>query len=241
MIVSTAHKLALLEGDTEVSLTIDTHPRWPPQGTDALLTAIMAIIRAITYDEFAPIDVTMRHEKPPCHRQLSTYFRCPIAYGADENRLSFRRAQITKFLPRQNPAIAQAADDIAGQYIRAMDRADVLTRARIILVGMLPDGVPSRPELSHRLHMSDRTLARRLRDQGTSFREMLDDARRELSIGYMRQPRYSIMEVTYLLGFSDQSNFARWFRKWAGKSPTEFRADVLNEVSDELAVSAEQA
>lgn len=241
MIVTTAHKIVLSEDESTVSLTMETHPKWPPEGTDALFSAVMSITRAITYEDFAPIEVTMRRERPPCQPMLSNYFLCPIVYGADENRISFRREQISKFLPRQNPAMAQAADDIAGQYIRAMDQADVLTRARIMLVSMLPDGVPSRPELSNRLHMSDRTLARRLRDQGTSFREMLDDVRRELGIGYMRQPRHSIMEITYLLGFSDQSNFARWFRKWSGKSPTEFRADLLNEAADEVAAARELA
>jgi transcriptional regulator GlxA family with amidase domain len=61
--------------------------------------------------------------------------------------------------------------------------------------------------------MSERPLARRLSAGGASFRELLDSVRKDLGLGYMDESRYPITDVAYLLGFSDQSTFARSFRR----------------------------
>src|SRR4030095_9273717 len=92
------------------------------------------------------------------------------------------------------------------------------------MIDMLSNGEPSRKALAERLHMSERTLARRLRERGISFRGLLDDVRKELGLGYMEEQRHAVTDVAYLLGFSDQSNFARSFRRWTGFTPSQYRA-----------------
>ena len=132
--------------------------------------------------------------------------------------------QLDQFLPRQNPALARVSDEVALNYIVQMDRADVLSKAKLTLMDMLSDGEPTRASLAERLHTSQRTLARRLREKGISFRELLDGVRKELGLGYMHESRYAVTDVAYLLGFSDQSNFARSFRRWTGLTPSKYRA-----------------
>ncbi len=136
----------------------------------------------------------------------------------------FRRDQAEKFLPRQNPSLARANDEVALRYIAQMDRADVLSRSKLAMIDMLSNGEPSRKALAERLHMSERTLARRLRERGLSFRGLLDGVRKELGLGYMEEVRHAVTDVAYLLGFSDQSNFARSFRRWTGFTPSQYRA-----------------
>jgi AraC-like DNA-binding protein len=71
--------------------------------------------------------------------------------------------------------------------------------------------------------LSARTLHRRLAEAGTSFEKLLDETRRELAAEYVRRTDYSVGEVAYLLGFAETSSFNRAFRRWTGKSPSEFR------------------
>ncbi|MGW8369164.1 MAG: helix-turn-helix transcriptional regulator, partial [Gammaproteobacteria bacterium] len=66
-------------------------------------------------------------------------------------------------------------------------------------------------------------LQRRLRSEGTSFSELRDQTRQDLALAYMRQGRLSVGEIAFLVGFSDQSNFNRAFRRWTGLSPREWR------------------
>ena len=73
------------------------------------------------------------------------------------------------------------------------------------------------------LHMSARTLQRKLENAGTGFARLLDDLRRELAERYLGDTRNSVSEVAFLLGFSQQSSLSRASNRWFGVSPTEYR------------------
>ena len=72
--------------------------------------------------------------------------------------------------------------------------------------------------------MSERTLMRRLQDEGSSYNQLLDATRRELAQRYLRQKNLSLGQITYLLGFADQSNFFRACKRWFDASPSQYRA-----------------
>jgi AraC-like DNA-binding protein len=223
-LLSTALSIRVDEVDDELHLVIDAAPQWPQQALDVSTTGIVALCRDITYEEFTPLRIEMTRPEPKCAKPLARYFGCPVRYRAERTCLGFRREQAEKFLPRQNPAVARASDDVALKYIAQMDREDVLSRAKVSLIDMLSNGEPTRTALAHRLHMSERTLARRLNDRAVSFRALLDNVRKELALGYIDQARYAVTDIAYLLGFSDQSNFARSFRRWTGSTPSKYRS-----------------
>ena len=100
----------------------------------------------------------------------------------------------------------------------------VQVRAKII--ERLPSGHVTQEEIAQELNMSLRNMQRRLRGEGTSFTQLLDDTRRTLATQYVRSRRLSINEITYLLGFSEPSNFSRAFKRWTGLSPSEFRTNA---------------
>ena len=223
-LLSTAMEARLEETEAELVLVIEASKGWPQEGVDAITTGVVAMCREISYEEFKPLRIEMMRATPGCSKQLAKYFLCPVRYGAERTCIVFRRDQAEKFLPRQNPALARANDEVALRYIAQMDRGDVLSRSKLAMMEMLSNGEPSRKALADRLHMSERTLARRLRERGVSFRDLLDGVRKELGLGYMEEPRHAVTDVAYLLGFSDQSNFARSFRRWTGFTPSQYRA-----------------
>jgi AraC-like DNA-binding protein len=77
--------------------------------------------------------------------------------------------------------------------------------------------------IAARMHMSPRTLQRRLRDEGTTYLELLNDVRRELALRHVQEGRESISEIAFLLGFSEVSTFHRAFKRWCGRTPAEVR------------------
>ena len=224
-LVSTAIDVRLETREAELELRIESAPGWPHESIDAATTAVVSMCRDITYEEFKPLWVEMSRPQPTCSKQLARFFACPVHYSAERTCIVFRRDQAEKFLPRQNPALARANDEVALRYIAQMDRHDVLSRAKLALIDMLSNGEPTRAALAHRLHMSERTLGRRLSDRGVSFRALLDSVRKELALGYIDEPRHAVTDVAYMLGFSDQSNFARSFRRWTGHTPSQYRAE----------------
>jgi AraC-like DNA-binding protein len=98
---------------------------------------------------------------------------------------------------------------------------------RAWLVEALGSGTPTAAAAARALRLSARSLHRFLQAEGTSFRELLDQLRQERAAGLLANPRCSIGEVSFLLGFSELSSFYRAFRRWTGKTPAEFRAEIL--------------
>lgn len=90
----------------------------------------------------------------------------------------------------------------------------------------LPRGAPSLADMARALHMSPRTLQRRLDAKGVRFQALVDAMRRELAERYLDDARLSIAEVAYLLGFSEVSAFHRACKRWTGKSPGQLRGGI---------------
>jgi AraC-like DNA-binding protein len=76
--------------------------------------------------------------------------------------------------------------------------------------------------VSKRLNRSASTLQRQLQDEGLTYREVLESTRRTLAKEYLTDGKYSLAQIAYMLGFSDQSNFSRAFKRWTSKSPKQF-------------------
>lgn len=99
----------------------------------------------------------------------------------------------------------------------------VSQRVKSILLEMLPSGQSSIEEAASRLAMSKRSLQRYLRQESSSYKEILNDTRKELAQHYLASSAISPPEISYLLGYQDSNSFLRAFKLWTGTTPGEFR------------------
>jgi AraC-like DNA-binding protein len=90
-------------------------------------------------------------------------------------------------------------------------------------VSLLPSGQVSQRLIARNLHRSVSALQKQLKAEGVSFREILDETRAELAQRLVREQDYTLAEITYLLGFADQANFSRAFKRWFGDTPSVYR------------------
>lgn len=97
------------------------------------------------------------------------------------------------------------------------------SRARDIIVNELAAGSPTIERIAARLHVSARTLRRRLETEGTTFSDLLNDTRHRLAVQYVAKPDLRMAEVALLLGFADVATFYRAFKRWTGRTPNSFR------------------
>jgi AraC-like DNA-binding protein len=100
---------------------------------------------------------------------------------------------------------------------------DLIDKLRYLVRDALKQGEPNIERLATRMHMSGRTLQRRLADLKTSFQDVLDGVRFDLARAYLRDERLDISQVAYLLGYSELRAFDRAFRRWAGLAPRDWR------------------
>lgn len=199
------------------------YPRGPDVLYDMVLAAVLHMCRISRGADFDPRRLTLRREAPPCAGQFQELFRCPVEFEAELDTLHFDTRVLEAPLPTANRELAVAHDRIIAAYLADLDRSAIAPRVKARLVDMLPSGAVSEQAVADVLHLSLRSLQRRLKEEGTSYKALLDETRRDLAVEYVRGARLSVSEIAYLLGFSEPGNFSRAFRRWTGNSPSGFR------------------
>ncbi len=191
---------------------------------DAFLGFLVLSMRQLHKPSVNPARVEFHH---PCPREgdelYARLFRSPLVFGAPHPLLVLHRSDLEQPLLGACPEIAQHHDHVADTYLARLDRSDVITMVRKMLVEFLPTGECGRERVAQAMCMSPTTLQAKLLQRNTNFQMILDDTRRELACGYVQQVNRPLTEIAFLLGFSDSSNFTRAFKRWTGVSPSEYR------------------
>jgi AraC-like DNA-binding protein len=213
------------EADGDVTLVLrwrDPAARPSDESIDAVLASIVRTARFLLDRSVTPSAVAFERAEPNDRSAFDRVFRCPIRWAAPEVRLSFDAETAERRVSGGNPEIARLHDDVTAAYLERLEPDTTTRQVRRVLPNLLPAGEPSVGAVARALTTSSRTLQRQLRDEGTSFREVLRDVRRDLAIDYLRGGEHSITEITYLLGFSETPTFSRAFKQWTGMAPSRY-------------------
>jgi AraC-like DNA-binding protein len=194
------------------------------ESVDALVAAYLRMCRSLIGHDYSPLRIEFRRARPARIDDFQRLLRAPLQFGAARTRLVFDCDAIERPLEGGNPELARQHDAIALQYLSQIERDNIQCRVREVLTQRLAHGEPSQDDVAELLNMSARTLQRKLGDCGITYREILDETRRVLALAYLCAPRHTVSDVTYLLGFSAGSSFTRAFRRWTGRSPSDWRA-----------------
>ncbi|MFL6445015.1 MAG: helix-turn-helix transcriptional regulator [Candidatus Sulfotelmatobacter sp.] len=119
--------------------------------------------------------------------------------------------------------LATVAPQLEAELNEQLAQKNLNEQAKAILKQLLAGQRPAIQDLARELHLSTRTLQRRLTEQGISFQRVLDEARRELAHHYLLHSSRELNETAYLLGYEDANSFFRAFRQWEGTTPGEWR------------------
>ena len=195
-------------------------------GTDFVLSLILDMCRMNYGAALRPLDVWLSRVKPQDTEPYRHFFGCPVHFGASLDGFLLAPRIADEPLPTANRRLADTLDDMLTAELAGRDRDNLPARCKATLLDQLSSGEVSEHHMARQLHMSRRTLQRKLAESNTTYQKLVDDTRRDLALRYMENPRKSITDVTFLLGFSGQSAFTRAFRRWTGTSPTQFRERI---------------
>ncbi len=204
---------------------LDKLPAYPDAVIDGVLAAFLKMCRITAGDTLNPVGVDFVRPPPACKAEFERLFRAPIRFGASDNRLCFDRKLLETSLPSANPELARINDQAVIDYLARFDRQNVTMQVRTRIIEQLPAGTPRQANIASELNLSLRSMQRKLKEEGTSFHSLVDSTRRELAMHYIRETHRPLGEVSFLLGFSEPSNFTRAFRRWAGTTPQDFRSE----------------
>lgn len=224
-IVSEKIFLKLEEGPDGLTLVLSYEllgMRVPAQ-IDMGMAMSIHICRLNFGEDLKPVVVNFMHPEPPCAEKYFELFKTPVRFSADRDSMTYSFADVDRYLMGANPQLARLNDQVMIEYLGKLKKDDIIDRVTAAIIDMLPSGGIADEKVAETLNMSVRSLQRRLKEVGSTFRTLLEAVRKDLAATYVRDPDIELVEVAFLLGFSDQSAFSRAFKRWAGKSPSEAR------------------
>ncbi len=206
-----------------ICFSLDFQGMRVPAQVDCLIAVVFHMCRLNYGEELTPLSVSFRHEPPACEEAHRDFFNAPVFFDTAGDCILLPLAAVDLALPGTNPQIARIHDQLNVDYMAQLKEGDLVNRVKAGILDALPSGSVSNEQVAKDLGMSVRSLQRRLAEEDTSFRDLLDVSRQEMAAGYIREPGIELSEIAFLLGFSDQSAFSRAFKRWTGKTPNEVR------------------
>ena len=164
-------------------------------------------------------------QRTPANREMyEAHFRCPVKFKAKQNALVFSKADMElSFITYNAELLAIVAPQLEAELAEQLGHKTFSEQAKAILKRLLAGQRPGIQDLARELHLSTRTLQRRLAEQGITFQRLLEEARRELARHYLLHSSLELNQTAYLLGYEDANSFFRAFHQWEGTSPGQWR------------------
>jgi AraC-like DNA-binding protein len=196
-----------------------------PAINDFAVAASLTLGRRYTGIDGAPLEVHLTHAEPTSAAEYERVFRAPVKLGAAENAIVFRRRALDVPLAQANPDLYRAFAAQAERLLESLPQTVGITReVREQVIDRLRRHDVEMAAIARDLHMSVATLRRRLAEEGTTHREVVDEVRHTLALRHIEGGSLAVSEIAFLLGFSNVSAFSKAFRRWTGTSPLEFRS-----------------
>lgn len=197
--------------------------------TLVFLGTIVNFSKALVGNELKVKKVILCYEKPVYDTQfLDDYFNCEIEFNTLHSGIEFDLEAANKVLIGANPLITQTHEKLLNEFLYRVDKNDLIQQVRSKIYEALPLGTPRQSDVAKELGMSLRNMQRKLKDKGSNYKEILEDTRKHLAQSYLKQVHLSLGEVSYLIGFSDRSNFNRAFKRWTKLTPRDYRQKLSN-------------
>jgi AraC-like DNA-binding protein len=188
-----------------------------------LLSACFTRGRMLVGPGFSVREVTFAHQAPASTTEHARIFAAPVRFGQPVDALVFDHRLLDLPADGADPVLLRVLDAHLEQIAPPAPPPDLLLAVRTRVGEALKGRCPPIASVAARLHMSPRSLQRRLADLGTSYQALVSDVRRELALRHLSEGTLAISETAFVLGFSEVSTFHRAFKRWTGQTPASFR------------------
>jgi AraC-like DNA-binding protein len=224
-IINNMSEVTLVEQDdclqARVVVHLDSDNRWLRD--DTIMSVLVSMCRWNLGQSYSPVAAGFRHPAPVDSGPYDSLFGCRLDYGLDYNTIAIRLEDADRILSGSNPQLARLNDQIMIRYLAQFDRQDIVNQTRTVIIDQLPSGSLGIISVADSLHLTPRTLRRRLAAEDKSFKQLVSEVRQDLATQYILDRTLTLTEISFMLGFSEASAFSRAFRNWTGRSPGEMR------------------
>jgi AraC-like DNA-binding protein len=195
----------------------------PPVLIECCFAWVLSTARVGTGTRISPVRVEF--VQPRAHvKTIERHFGCPVVCGTPRNAIIFRATDANRpFVTRNAELLGILAPQFDEELKEENGDENFIERVRIAIQQRLTGRRPTIEDIADALHISSRTLQRRLQDDGSSFQRVSEEARHQLARHYLNNSVLELNEAAYLLGYEDGNSFVRAFRTWEGVPPARWR------------------
>jgi AraC-like DNA-binding protein len=225
-IVTSGVTMLLVETDDAVALQIvrsGDETDLAAEAIDAFFAINSRMCRLVTHRDFVPAAVFLRREDPGVGEAYREALGVDPVFGSEYDAFQISREEALTPLPGADAELATELDRLSERYLAVLESGRMSASVREILEELLPTGSPTLENVARVMQRTPKQIQRKLAAEGLGFRELHEQTRKAMALRLVRDPDVSLSRIAQMLGFSDQSNFNRAFRRWAGSSPGSFR------------------
>ena len=217
--------LTLDESEDEYSMHLNYRgiSKQQPTRTDSFMAMLLAMCRANCGESFHPTSISLTHAEPDDPAKFNTLFECPVHFGAAENRFKLSKEVADKRLISANPQLSQINDQIITEAVAKLEKDNIFAQVKAEIIKQLPYGNVTDTTVADALNIAQRSLQRKLENENTTFRSILNELRLELSQKYLQNSNMNLIDVAFNVGFGQYSSFSRAFKQWTGMTPSAYR------------------
>lgn len=183
------------------------------------------IIKILSGRTIYPTRVLLRSAKPKDVQEYVRVLKCEPLFNQEHNCIVFRRRDMQLPVIGHNPALNLFFRELLEkELLKTQAQQSFAAEVRRAILQNFNHVLPQLADIVQFLHVSPRTLQRKLQEEGTSFQQIFDDVKLELATGMLKKPTLTVNEIAYKLGYAEPSVFRRAFKKWTGMSPKTYLA-----------------
>ncbi|GAB3553997.1 AraC family transcriptional regulator [Spirosoma fluminis] len=197
---------------------------YPAYVLNSELSVYLSAIRALTGMPVAAQEIRFAYPRPLDISEHERVFApARVSFDADVTTMVLDAALLDTPILNASPSLSVLFEQHADDLLRRLQKPTLSARVRTEIIALMKGEEPTLAIVADRLAMGVRTLQLHLKDEGTTYQQLLDDIRKELAVKHLREPNLSTTDIAYLLGFAEPSVFFRSFKKWTGHTPGAYR------------------
>ncbi|MGD8587528.1 MAG: AraC family transcriptional regulator [Chromatiales bacterium] len=190
---------------------------------DLSATMICNMMRDLCGQSWNPTEVLLSRHPPPQQAPYEQFFRAPIRFNAEKNAVVFSTRWLNQPLPSADPLLFRHLVKEANEQ-QLYQTTNTTEKVRRLLRKSLAQKNFTATDIARHLFMHERTLHRHLQEEGTSYRQELENIRLEIAKKMLAKSDMPLAIITKALGYSDTSAFVRSFKRWTGHTPSQWRS-----------------
>ena len=221
----------LLEEEAFYKFTLTPDKLWEQQSPVAVEHTLHGYIaftireyHSLTRYKHYPKEVWLRMKRPQNPAELERVLHCPIKFEQVDNALLLDKKQVEEKVTTSDFGLLQVLVAHAERKLEQLEESagfyEVVKRS---VMNLVKPEFPTIEQVAAHLNMSVRTFQRKLKEEGHSYKALIDELRQDFAKNYLQKQDITISEVAYLLSYADTSAFTRSFKRWTGQTPKEYR------------------